>query len=126
MAKEIQVAVDCVNPSHLVRFWAAALNYVTEPLPVSDEWAAAVDPTGTGPRLLFHRVPEPKAVKNRLHLDVRAGGPRGTPKNARRSTIDAEVDRLCLIGASHVRTVEDESDYFAVLLDPEGNEFCVC
>jgi len=126
MATEIQVAVDCVAPAQLVRFWAAALGYVTESSPAGSDWATAADPAGTGPRLLFHRVPEPKVVKNRLHLDVRAGGPRGTPKDAKRAAVDAAAEWLCSIGASHVRTVEDESDYFAVLLDPESNEFCVC
>lgn len=65
-------------------------------------------------------------VKNRPHLDVRVGGPRGTPKRTRRPLVDAEVTRLVAAGATHLRTDDDEVDYFAVLLDPDGNEFCVC
>ncbi len=75
---------------------------------------------------LFHRVPESKVTKNRLHLDVRAGGPRNTPKEERRALVDAEASLLLSEGATLVRTEDDDSDYFAVMLDPEGNEFCVC
>jgi catechol 2,3-dioxygenase-like lactoylglutathione lyase family enzyme len=124
MATEVQVAVDCVDPARLVGFWADLLGYEIEA--AGPEWASAVDPDGVGPRLLFHRVPEEKVVKNRLHLDVRVGGPRGTPKPARRPVVDAAVTRLVAVGATHVRTDDDEVDYFAVLLDPDGNEFCVC
>jgi hypothetical protein len=44
----------------------------------------------------------------------------------RRALVDAEAMRLLDTGATHVRTVEDEMDYFAVMQDPEGNEFCIC
>ncbi|MEE1791009.1 VOC family protein [Streptomyces sp. BE308] len=71
--------------------------------------------TGQGRRLLFQRVPEPKTVKNRLHIDVHAApGQR-----------DAEVARLRELGASLLRTVEEPSGSWLVLSDPEGNEFCV-
>lgn len=85
-----------------------------------------VDPDGAGPRLVFHTVPEGKAGKNRVHLDVRAGGPRGTPKERRRRLVGAEAEALREAGATHLRTAEDEAGYFAVMRDPEGNEFCVC
>ena len=87
------------------------------------------------PKTLRYRVlhtaarlvrPESKAGKNRVHLDVRAAGPRGTPKELRCALVDAEAIRLTEGGAKHVRTVEDEMDYFAVMQDPEGNEFCIC
>jgi catechol 2,3-dioxygenase-like lactoylglutathione lyase family enzyme len=141
MRREVQVAVDCADPGLLARFWADVLGYrVEDPPPgypswsdfsravggAGEEWSAVVDPDGVGPRLLFHRVPEEKTVKNRLHLDVRVGGARGRPKQARRPLVDAEVGRLVSGGATHVRTVEDQTDYFAVMRDPEGNEFCIC
>jgi hypothetical protein len=125
MAREVQVAVDCADPARLAAFWADALDYQREQLP-GDELAAVVDPNGSGPRVLFHRVPEGKVVKNRLHLDVRAGGPRGTQKDTRRALVDAEAARLAATGATHVETIEEGSDYFALMRDPEGNEFCVC
>ncbi|MET7368916.1 VOC family protein [Streptomyces sp. NPDC005566] len=70
---------------------------------------------GLGRRLLFQRVPEPKTVKNRLHLDVH------TPPGQR----EAEVERLVGLGAGVLRTVDEPSGSWQVLVDPEGNEFCV-
>jgi hypothetical protein len=94
------------------------------------EWnsaSAVSDPDGNGPRLFFQRVPETKQVKNRVHLDLNAGGPRGTPPEERRSNVDAEVERLVGEGATVVRPGEVGrfGEYWAVLQDPEGNEFCV-
>jgi len=122
MPKELQVVVDCHDPAALSAFWAEVLGYRVEG--GDADWAAVVAPDG--PRVLFQRVPEPKTAKNRVHLDVRAGGPRGTPKRTRVPLVDAEVARLVGIGATHLRTLDEGDDYFGVLLDPEGNEFCVC
>ncbi|MFD0024396.1 VOC family protein [Streptomyces sp. NPDC058382] len=71
--------------------------------------------TGHGRRLLFQRVPEPKTVKNRLHLDLHAGPDRR----------DAEVTRLEGLGATVLRQVAEPGGTWTVLGDPEGNEFCV-
>lgn len=71
--------------------------------------------TGHGRRLLFPRVPEPKTVKNRLHLDLHAGPDRR----------DAEVARLEGLGATVLRKVAEPGGTWTVLNDPEGNEFCV-
>lgn len=62
--------------------------------------SAIIDPDGNGPRIYFQRVPEPKAVKNRLHLDVNAGGPPGTPPPDRRARVDKTVERLAASGAT--------------------------
>jgi hypothetical protein len=66
------------------------------------------------PTLLFTRVPESKAVKNRLHIDV-------SPIDRSR---DEEVERLLALGARHVDIGQGEQSW-VVLADPEGNEFCV-
>ncbi|MFF9817046.1 VOC family protein [Streptomyces sp. NPDC014006] len=71
--------------------------------------------TGLGRRLLFQRVPEPKTVKNRLHLDLHPG-------DGRRA---GEVERLKGLGASVLREVKEPSGQWVVMADPEGNEFCV-
>ncbi|MCX4972223.1 VOC family protein [Streptomyces sp. NBC_00620] len=71
--------------------------------------------TGLGRRLLFQRVPEPKTVKNRLHLDLHAGAERR----------GAEVARLEGLGASVLRQVKEPGGEWVVMTDPEGNEFCV-
>ena len=83
-----------------------------------------LDPAGVGPRLLFHRVPEAKTVKNRLHLDVFVS-PRDIDLEGRWAAVDAEVARFIEMGAESInRSPEDE--VFVVMRDPEGNEFCVC
>jgi len=88
--------------------------------------SAIIDPDGTGPRIYFQRVPEPKAVKNRLHLDVNAGGPPGTPPADRRARVDEVVERLAASGATLVAASTNEYDEYCVtMLDPEGNEFDV-
>ncbi|MEQ4611347.1 VOC family protein [Streptomyces cavourensis] len=71
--------------------------------------------TGLGRRLLFQRVPEPKTVKNRLHIDVH------TPPGER----DTEAERLVGLGARILRAVDEQGGSWLVLADPEGNEFCV-
>jgi hypothetical protein len=93
-----------------------------------ERWTAAsaiVDPEGRGPRMYFQRVPEPKTVKNRVHLDVNVGGPAGTPMKERRPRVDAAVERLVGEGATKLRPLEEYGEYCVVMQDPEGNEFCL-
>ncbi len=149
MTTDFQLTFDCARPGVLVDFWCAALGYVVEDPPAgSATWDAywrsigvpeeeldaqrdsadsIVDPDGAGPRIWFQRVPEPKVVKNRLHLDLKVGGGRTVPLAERRARVDAEVARLAAHGARALRVLEPAGqDYYAVvLLDPEGNEFCV-
>ncbi|MFF4014975.1 VOC family protein [Streptomyces sp. NPDC001843] len=145
---KIQLTIDCADPERLAAFWAAALRYQVEPPPapfatwraywldqgVSEEELGSgdcsdsvVDPNGVGPRIWFQQVPEPKAVKNRLHLDLGVGGGRGVPFATRKERVLAEVERLETAGASQLRVQDSEdSNSFSVLMqDPEGNEFCV-
>ena len=86
-----------------------------------------MDPAGVLPRIWFQIVPEPKTVKNRLHVDVRASGGRSVPLPERRAQIEARVVELVAAGATRLRTLETEGlDHYGVTLtDPEGNEFCV-
>ena len=144
MATEIQVVIDCADPARLALFWAAALHYKLQDPPhgfetwhdflrsegVPEEaWndaGAVVDPEGAGPRIYFQRVPEPKIVKNRVHLDLNVGPGIAAPLDDRRRVVDAEVDRLTAAGATVVRPGSVErGEYWVVLQDPEGNEFCV-
>ena len=143
MAIPIQVTFDCADPDRLASFWATALGYklqdppdgyaswpaflAAHDIPEAD-WnraSAVVDPDGCGPRIYFQRVPEPKVVKNRVHLDVNVGGGAGTPMDERRTRIDAAVERLCGLGATRVRPYEEHGEYWVVMQDPEGNEFCL-
>jgi hypothetical protein len=126
VARLLDVVVDCAHPGTLARFWAAVLDgydvapYDDEELarlrslgvddPVDDP-SVLLETDGPGPRIWFQRVPEPKTVKNRLHLDLVA------------HDLDAEVARLVALGATALPD-RPETD-LVVLRDPEGNEFCV-
>ena len=144
MAIEFQVVIDCADPAALSRFWASALRYKLQDPPAGSaswpEWLAAhgipgerwndasavVDPEGNGPRIYFQRVPEGKTVKNRVHLDLNAGGGSGADAAERRRQVDAEAQRLVGYGASLVGAKESEfGEYWAAMRDPEGNEFDV-
>jgi len=84
-----------------------------------------IDPAGRGPRIWFQVVPERKAVKNRLHLDLGVSGGRAVPIEIRRQRVDAEASRLAGLGRVIVGVLNTDSlDYYAVAMkDPEGNEF---
>jgi glyoxalase superfamily protein len=143
VATGIQVVIDCADPARLAGFWATALGYVEqEPPPGFANWQdflstqgvpesewnsanAVVDPDKRGPRLFFQRVPEPKTIKNRVHLDLNVGGGQGTPLETRRERVDAEAKRLERVGARRVNAMEHRGEYWIVMQDPEGNEFCV-
>jgi hypothetical protein len=71
----------------------------------------------------FHRVPEPKADKNRVHVDVRVSAI-GEVAATRRRQVDTEVARLQTLGGPSAQRA-DEHDYFAMMTDPESNEFCI-
>jgi hypothetical protein len=142
MAIPIQVVFDCADPARLAAFWAGALGYVIQPPPEGfssweefltsigvpedrfNDTSAVVDPDGAGPRILFQRVPEGKTVKNRVHLDVNAGG-RDSSAEERRLQVAAKVEELAAAGAKVVREVDEMGDHWFVMHDPEGNEFCV-
>jgi hypothetical protein len=124
MVRPLQIAVDCADPARLADFWATALDYDVVRVTDDGERAFLADRTATGPRLLLHRVPEPKTTKNRLHLDVYVS-PWGAPPSEAKPVVDAEAARLCELGATKLGTFEKPNDYFVVLADPEGNEFCI-
>lgn len=139
MGRGIQVTFDAADPHALARWWAGLLGYqvqdthdfvtkllgdgvITEADVVEIDGrkafadaTAANDPTGTGPRLYFQRVPEPKTAKNRVHLDIPVD----------QEHLDAEVERVQAIGATLVGLNSLGGHRFAVMRDPEGNEFCL-
>jgi hypothetical protein len=115
---EVQcVTVDCADPYGLASWWGEALGL---PLGESDKPGddEVMLDTGRYPFLLFIRVPEGKTVKNRLHLDVSATGG---------GTRDKEVERLIALGATlYEDHRQPDGTGWVTMLDPEGNEFCVC
>jgi hypothetical protein len=115
----LAVVVDCVDALRVARFWAAALDRdIVERLP--REYRVG-DPKDDTTVLYFMDVPEPKQVKNRVHADVITD-----------AALEDEVERLRALGATLIDYRDDAKtsdvpvpDRWAVLADPEGNEFCV-
>ncbi|TWJ12960.1 putative enzyme related to lactoylglutathione lyase [Stackebrandtia albiflava] len=105
------VAIDCNDLSAQIEFWSRVME---TPVAFSDDHEAVIE-FPDGPNLFFQRVPEPKTVKNRVHVCLR-------PSRLR----ELEVARLVDVGATVVsdhRTPDGAG--WVVLADPEGNEFCV-
>ena len=144
MARQFQVTFDAADPGALAGFWCQVLGYRIDPPPPGfDTWDAALesfgvpperrndasaasDPEEVGPRLFFQKVPEGKSAKNRVHLDVR-GAP-GLEGDERMAALEAECERLVALGAKRQSRHEPApplSNGFIVMLDPEGNEFCL-
>ena len=65
-----------------------------------NDYGAVSDPTRSGPRLFFQKVPEGKTVKNRVHLDVRAAP--GLEGDERMAALEAEAERLVALGATRL------------------------
>ena len=87
---------------------------------------AIIDPAGKGPRVYFQKMDTPKLGKNRIHIDVNASSGSRVPVQERKEEVNKEVDRLLGLGATkQQREVEEMGEYCVVMLDPEGNEFCV-
>jgi catechol 2,3-dioxygenase-like lactoylglutathione lyase family enzyme len=105
---KIDLVIDCADPERLARFWAAALGY--DEVGFKDPYFLLRSTDETDPPLLLQRVPEPKSVKNRMHLDIRTPDP------------ETEARRLEEIGATRLWKGEG----WITMADPEGNEFCVC
>ncbi len=106
------VVLDCADADALTDFWSAALGFRREAF--HPPYVRLVDPDERWPNLLLQQVPEPKAGKNRMHLDIQI--------------VDAaaEVERLVSLGASIVHPPRDDDGFLTtVLADPQGNEFCV-
>ncbi|MEJ8640991.1 VOC family protein [Streptomyces sp. MS1.HAVA.3] len=108
------VAIDCADAYELARFWSETLGSPLHPeVKPGDPETEVMLPEG--PLLYFNQVPEPKTIKNRLHLCLR-------PETSR----EEEVERLLGLGATLVADRrEPDGAGWAVLADPEGNEFCV-
>jgi 4a-hydroxytetrahydrobiopterin dehydratase len=101
----LEVCIDCADPGLLLPWYAAALRYV-------EHDGELHDPEGKGPVVWFQAVPEPKAAKNRVHLDLYL------PRHEAAARRDLLVSR-----GGHLLS---EHETFWVLADPEGNEVCIC
>jgi predicted enzyme related to lactoylglutathione lyase len=126
MATHWTLGCDATDPHRVAAFWAAALGYVAEPGYDDPDGASIIDPDGAGPAIGFLRVPEGKTAKNRMHIDIRAGGRPPWDMVRRETLIRAKAAELAAAGGSVVReeSYDGHLDHI-VMLDPEGNEFCV-
>ena len=144
MTYDFQVTVDCARPHVLAEWWADLLGWEVEPSDedfiremiaagyASDAdtavhrgtlvWrdGAAIrqpaDPAGGPPRrMLFQLVPEPRTVKNRVHLDIRMGADK----------VEEEMVRLTAAGATFLHRASQGPHSWVTMADPEGNEFCI-
>jgi hypothetical protein len=100
------LAIDCADPPGLARWWARLLGGEVE---VDPDGATLQTPGGLN--IDFLRVPEPKTVKNRLHLDLRS------------SDLEAATRQAEALGATRADDIYD-GGLWQVMRDPEGNEFC--
>ncbi|MFD8706917.1 VOC family protein [Kitasatospora sp. NPDC059648] len=108
------VAIDCADAYGLARFWSRVTGRPLGPEDGPGDREVVVM-LAEGPVLYFNQVPEPKTVKNRVHLCLR-------PETSR----EEEVERLLGLGATMVSDLRNpDGSGWAVLADPEGNEFCV-
>jgi hypothetical protein len=110
------IVVRCVRFADMLAFWQAALAYVPREAP-QDDWVVLTDPAGAGPNISLDRVDErrlpPLGDLSRVHLDLY------TTDQA------AEVERLIALGATRYEREAGPGDDFVVLVDPDGNRFCV-
>ena len=108
----VGIAVDCNDAAALARFWGAVLGRPVAADATTDSAVLlAGDEAVSGPRITFHRVPEAKVVKNRLHLDLIS------------DTFDAETERLLSLGARRLNDVQSTKFRWTTFADIEGNEF---
>jgi predicted enzyme related to lactoylglutathione lyase len=108
----LAISFDAHDAAQLAQFWARAL-HLTVNDSATEEFASIADgPAGRlGPMLMFHKVPEGKTVKNRVHIDLQA------------ADVVAEADRLISLGAQQIRSLAENNNRWVSLCDPEGNEF---
>jgi catechol 2,3-dioxygenase-like lactoylglutathione lyase family enzyme len=108
----VAIAIDCADAPALARFWADVLGrQVAEDSTSEHSVLLAGDGDTSWPLITFNTVPEPKIVKNRLHLDLVS------------DTFDAETERLLTLGARRLRDVRRDKARWTTFADIEGNEF---
>ena len=108
----VAISIDCADAPALARFWADVLGRQVAKDSTSEHVVLLPGDGDTGgPRITFNKVPEPKTVKNRLHLDLIS------------DTFDAETERLLSRGARRLRDLQRDKSRWTTIADIEGNEF---
>ncbi|MGH9024861.1 MAG: VOC family protein, partial [Acidimicrobiia bacterium] len=104
------VTFDCEDPAKLAGFWSAVTGY--EVTTAFDGFAELRGDGSVGPRFMFMKVPEQRAAKNRMHIDLDT------------ADLDNDVERVLGLGATLVGRYDEYGITWATFHDPEGNEFC--
>jgi hypothetical protein len=107
-----ELVIDSADPAGLAEFWAAVLDY--EISEREDDLVVIASRDRSGPGLTFVKVADPKTVKNRVHIDL-------NPTDREQAE---EVERIVALGARRIDIGQGDVSW-VVLVDPEGNEFCV-
>ena len=108
----MEVCIDVVDPAPVASFWCAFLGYRTTD-PTDGGWVHLEPPNDSTPVINLQRVPESKTIKNRLHFDLFVHDP------------EPWVASAVALGATQVRLHDAADDWFQVMQDPAGNEFCI-
>src|SRR5687768_15884927 len=113
-----ELVLDALDPDLLSRFWCGVLGYVE--LDRDDNGDIEIGPADAGfggpqPTIVFNRTDQPRTGQLRLHIDV----------NATDRDQDAELERLLALGARPADVGQTGEESWHVLMDPEGNEFCL-
>ncbi len=108
----IDVVIDCADPETLAEFWAEALGYTKAGL--FAPYFVLLPPVREFPPVILQRVSEPKTGKARIHFDLRV------------PDIETEAQRLEVLGARRIDIGQGHNPGWIAMVDPEGNEFCVC
>lgn len=105
------VTFDCTEPAAVANFWAAALGHAVAGFSTADHVVLVPRHDDPGPRIVCNRVPEPKAVKNRVHIDIAT------------TDFDSDAGRLSQLGATRASDYDFEDSRWSTFQDIEGNEF---
>ena len=104
------LTVDCHDPASLAGFWSEVIGLPVDP-DGTDSYATIGQSVAAEPSWMFMKVPEPKAAKNRFHVDLSS------------SDWVADVERVIALGARRIGTYDEAGFQWVTLADPEGNEF---
>ena len=103
--------IDCVDPAALADFWGKVLGRPVGPRATAENATLDATDPASGPKMFFTKVPEAKAVKNRLHLDLLT------------EHYDREIQRLTGLGAKPLNETKFPGARWTTFADPEGNPF---
>jgi predicted enzyme related to lactoylglutathione lyase len=104
---------DANDKRRLATFWARALGWELDD---AQSWISVVPTDDTGFEFAFEDVPEPKTAKNPIHIDLVS------------ESVEHQqdlVDRFVGLGGQPIDIGQGADEPHVVLVDPEGNEFCV-